>query len=303
MNFQETILSLQSYWAKYGCVLQQPMDVEVGAGTFAPATFLRVLDEKDWKVVYVQPSRRPTDGRYGENPFRLHQHYQMQTIIQPAPDDIQSLYMDSLKHIGINLNEHDIRFVEDDWESPTLGAAGLGWQVWCDGLEITQFTYFQQVGGFELQVIPVELTYGLERISMVLQGKDNIFELEWAPGFTYGYVQHRAEKELSKYNFEIADTKMLFDNFNKFEEESKRCLAADLCWPAYEYTMKCSHVFNLLDARHAVSVSERTGYIARVRNLAKGCARVYKGLPAVEVRKAKEKKGKSGKAKQKAVKS
>jgi len=275
MNFQEVILALERCWADRGCVIQQPYDLEVGAGTFNPATLLRVLGPEPWKVAYVEPSRRPTDGRYGENPNRLQHYYQYQVIIKPSPLEIQEIYLDSLKSLGIDPLDHDIRFVEDDWESPTLGASGLGWEVWLDGMEITQFTYFQQAGGVTLDPISVELTYGLERIAMYLQEKDNVFDLIWVDNVTYGDVHHRGEVEFSIYNFEEADVDMLFKLFDMYEEEAKRLLKKELVWPAYDYCLKCSHVFNLLDARGAISVAERTNYIARVRNLARMVAHGY----------------------------
>ena len=275
MNFQEIILTLQSYWASQGCVLQQPTGLEVGAGTFNPATFLRSLGPEPWKVAYVEPSRRPTDGRYGENPNRLQHYYQFQVIIKPPPADIQKLYLESLARLGINLKEHDIRFVEDDWESPTLGAAGLGWEVWLDGMEITQYTYFQQVGGIPLNPISCEITYGLERIAMYIQGKNSVYDIDWVEGVKYGHIHHQSEVEGSKYNFEYADVEMLLDLFNKFEKEAKHLLEVGLVLPPYEYTLKCSHTFNLLDARGAISVTERTRYIGRVRALARACAKAY----------------------------
>jgi len=275
MDFQTLILNLQEYWREQGCVLVQPYDIEVGAGTFAPPTFFGVLGPEPWKVGYVQPSRRPSDGRYGENPNRLYQHHQYQVIIKPAPADIQDLYLNSLKALGIDFQSHDIRFVEDDWESPTLGASGLGWEVWCDGLEITQFTYFQQMGGFELEPVPVELTYGLERIAMFLQGVDNVFDLEWAAGVSYSRMRKKQEYEFSRYSFEEVPVEEYRDLFSRFEKESAEMLRAGLVFPAYELVLKCSHVFNLLDARGAISVSERANYIGRIRNLAKGCAEIY----------------------------
>jgi glycyl-tRNA synthetase alpha chain len=256
-------------------VLQQPYDIEVGAGTFHPATLLRVLGPEPWQVAYVEPSRRPTDGRYGENPNRLQHYYQYQVILKPSPIDVQDVYLKSLKALGIDPMAHDIRFVEDDWESPTLGASGLGWEVWLDGMEITQFTYFQQAASIELHPISVELTYGLERIAMYLQEVDNVFNLKWNDSITYGDVHHQAEVEHSTYNFEQADVKMLLALFDMYEAECQRILSASLVLPAYEYCLKCSHTFNLLDARGAISVTERTGYIARVRNLARGCGEAY----------------------------
>ena len=277
MNFQEVIISLQTFWTRKGCVLVQPYDMEVGAGTFHPATLLRALGPEPWKVAYVQPSRRPTDGRYGENPNRLQHYYQYQVLLKPSPLDVQKQYLQSLKVLGIDPLEHDIRFVEDDWESPTLGASGLGWEVWLDGMEITQFTYFQMAGSMELQPISVELTYGLERIAMYLQGIDNVYDLKWNAHITYGDIHHRQEVEQSTYNFEQADIRMLLDLFNQYESEAERIIKAALVLPAYEYCLKCSHIFNLLDARGAISVTERTGYIARIRNLVRACAEAYLG--------------------------
>lgn len=275
MNFQDVILALDRFWSKEGCVIQQPYDLEVGAGTFNPATFLRVLGPEPWRVAYVEPSRRPTDGRYGENPNRLQHYYQYQVILKPSPTDSQGLYLESLKSLGIDPLDHDIRFVEDDWESPTLGASGLGWEVWLDGMEITQFTYFQQVGGIQLHPVSVELTYGLERIAMYLQGKDNVFDLRWNDTVTYGDVHHKGEVEWSYYNFEEADIEMLFKLFDMYEAESLRMNEKSFILPAYDYCLKCSHVFNLLDARGAISVAERTQYIARVRHLARLVAHGY----------------------------
>ena len=275
MNFQDVILTLQKFWARKGCILVQPYDIEVGAGTFHPATLLRVLGPEPWNVAYTQPSRRPTDGRYGENPNRLQHYYQFQVILKPSPYDVQEQYLHSLKVLGVEPLDHDIRFVEDDWESPTLGASGLGWEVWLDGMEITQFTYFQMAGSIELQPIPVEITYGLERIAMYLQDKENVFDLQWNDSLTYGDVHHQQEVEQSNYNFELADVDMLLDIFNKFEAEASRIIELALVLPAYEYCLKCSHIFNLLDARGAISVTERTGYIARIRNLARACAKAY----------------------------
>ncbi len=275
MYFQDIILSLQQFWAQKGCILVQPYDMEVGAGTFHPTTLLRALGPEPWNVAYVQPSRRPTDGRYGENPNRLQHYYQYQVILKPSPADVQEQYLDSLKVLGIDVLEHDIRFVEDDWESPTLGAAGLGWEVWLDGMEITQFTYFQLCGSIELHPVSVELTYGLERIAMYLQGVDNVYDLKWNDRITYGHVYHQQEVEQSTYNFEKADVSMLLDLFGRYEGEAERVIADGLVLPAYEYCLKCSHTFNLLDARGAISVTERTGYIGRIRNLARACARAY----------------------------
>ena len=275
MTFQDLILSLQNYWAGQGCIIQQPYDVEKGAGTFNPATFLRVLGPEPWKVAYVEPSRRPTDGRYGENPNRLQHYYQFQVILKPSPMNILDLYLDSLKSFGIDPKAHDIRFVEDDWESPTLGAWGLGWEVWLDGMEITQFTYFQQAGGIDLKPVSGEITYGCERIAMYLQGVDNVYDLEWVKGVKYGDVHHRSEVEFSTYNFEVADVDMLLKLFSMYEKECIRLVESGLVLPAYDYVMKCSHSFNLLDARGAISVTERANYIGRVRNVAKLCAEGY----------------------------
>jgi glycyl-tRNA synthetase alpha chain len=278
MNVQQIIARLEEYWADYGCAIVQPYDVEKGAGTFNPATFLRALGPEPWKAAYVEPSRRPSDGRYGDNPFRFQKHYQFQVIVKPAPADSQAIYLESLRRLGIDLKAHDVRFVEDDWESPTLGATGLGWQVWIDGLEITQFTYFQRVGGIDLDPVSLELTYGIERIGMFLQGVSNGFDLEWAPGITYGELQREDDVQFSRYNFEAADTAMQFQLFDMYEAECRRCLDAGLVLPAYDYVMKCSHAFNLLDARGAISVAERTAYIGRVRNLARAVAEGYLAL-------------------------
>lgn len=275
MNFQDIILRLQEYWAGRGCLIWQPYDVEKGAGTMNPATFLRALGPEPWKVAYVEPSRRPADGRYGENPNRLYQHLQFQVIIKPPPENIQELYLSSLEVLGIKVKEHDVRFVEDDWESPTLGAWGVGWEVWLDGMEITQFTYFQQVGGFDVEKVSVEITYGMERLAMYIQDKDNVFDLVWVGDLTYGEVFQSAEREHSLYSFEEADPAMLFDLFSRYEAEARRLLERDLVLPAYDYILKCSHTFNLLEARGAISVTERTGYIGRVRNLARMCAEKY----------------------------
>jgi len=277
MDFQTLILTLEDYWRQEGCILVQPYDLEVGAGTFAPATFFSVLGPGPCRTAYVQPARRPSDGRYGENPNRLYQHHQYQVIVKPAPADVQDTYLESLRALGIDPKLHDLRFVEDDWESPTLGASGLGWEVWCDGLEITQFTYFQQMGGFELDPVPVELTYGLERIAMFLQGVENVFDLEWAPGINYGMMWKRREYEFSRYSFEEVPAGEYPDLFRRFEKESLSLQELGLVYPAYDFVLKCSHIFNLLDARGALSVSERAHYIARVRKLARGCARVYLG--------------------------
>lgn len=275
MNFQDVIMSLEKFWAQKGCVVAQPYDIEVGAGTFHPTTLLKALGPEPWNVAYVQPSRRPTDGRYGENPNRLQHYYQYQVILKPSPYDVQQQYLQSLKVLGIDPLEHDIRFVEDDWESPTLGAAGLGWEVWLDGMEITQFTYFQLCGSVELSPISVELTYGLERIAMYLQKVDSVYDLQWTDKVTYGHVHHQQEVEQSTYNFEKANVSMLLEFFNQYEAESARMIKEKLVLPAYEYCLKCSHTFNLLDARGAISVAERTGYIGRIRNLARACAEGY----------------------------
>ncbi len=275
MTFQEIILKLQNYWADYGCVIWQPYDLEKGAGTFNPATFLRALGPEPWKCAYVEPSRRPTDGRYGENPNRLQHYYQFQVVIKPAPDNSQDIYLNSLRFLGIDLVKHDVRFVEDDWESPTLGATGLGWEVWLDGMEVTQFTYFQQVGGFELEPITLELTYGLERIAMFIQEKESVFDLEWVKGYTYGDIHKQDEVQFSTYNFKVADTAMLLQLFDTYEKECQSLLKEDLVLPAYDYVLKCSHAFNMLDARGAIGVTQRTGYIGRVRNLARRCAESY----------------------------
>ena len=271
LSFQDIIMNLQKFWGKYGCVILQPYDIEVGAGTFHPATTLRSLGPKPWKAAYVQPSRRPTDGRYGENPNRLQHYYQFQVIIKPSPKDIKQTYLKSLASIGIDTKKHDIRFVEDDWESPTLGAAGLGWEVWCDGMEVTQFTYFQQMTGIECKPVPVELTYGLERLCMFVQGKKNVYDLDWNnEGVKYEEVFLQAEKEFSAYNFEHANTDTLLKSFEFAESECKALLEKKLALPAYDQCLKASHVFNLLDARGVIGVAERTGYINRIRELAKG---------------------------------
>lgn len=269
------IFHLEKYWSKNGCVILTPYDTEVGAGTMNPATFLRVLGPEPWKTAYVEPSRRPVDGRYGENPNRVQQHFQFQVIIKPSPANIQDLYLKSLENIGIKRNEHDIRFMEGDWEAPTLGAWGLGWEVVLDGLEITQFTYFQQAGGIDLVSIPIEITYGIERLAMVIQQEENIYDLLWSDNITYGEIQHQAEVEQSEYNFEQANVRMLFSLFKNFEEEALKLISKKMPIPAYDYALKCSHTFNLLEARGAISVTERTGYITRVRELAKLCAKLY----------------------------
>ncbi len=271
ITFQDLVFNLQKFWGKYGCVILQPYDLEVGAGTFHPATTLRSLGPKPWKAAYVQPSRRPTDGRYGKNPNRLQHYYQYQVIIKPSPQQIKQIYLKSLASIGIQVKDHDIRFVEDDWESPTLGAAGLGWEVWCDGMEITQFTYFQKMTGIDCNPVSVELTYGLERICMFVQGKKNVFDIDWNDnGVKYGDVYLQSEKEFSAYNFDHADTDSLLKNFEIAEKECKSLLQKKLSLPAYDQCLKASHIFNLLDSRGVIAVAERTGYINRIRDLAKG---------------------------------
>ena len=275
MHFQDIILSLQNYWSSKGCALHQPYDIEVGAGTFNPCTFFRVLGPEPYSAAYVEPSRRPTDGRYGENPNRLQHYYQFQVILKPSPEDVQNLYLESLTSLGVDPLQHDIRFVEDDWESPTLGAWGLGWEVWLNGMEITQFTYFQQVGGIDLKPVTAELTYGLERIAMYLQDVDNVYDLKWNENILYGDVHLETEKQFSRYNFEVSGKERLFQWFDMYEAEAKDLLAQELILPAYDYTLKCSHAFNLLDARGAISVTERTGFIGRVRSLARSCAEGY----------------------------
>jgi glycyl-tRNA synthetase alpha chain len=275
MKFQDLIMSLERFWADRGCLIQQPYDLEVGAGTFNPATLLRALGPEPWAVAYVEPSRRPTDGRYGENPNRLGHYYQYQVVVKPSPIDIQEIYLDSLRAMGINPLDHDIRFVEDDWESPTLGASGLGWEVWLDGMEITQFTYFQQAGSIRLDPISVEITYGLERIAMYLQQKESVFDLMWNDKITYGDVHKKGEWELSMYSFQMADVDMLLKMFDLCEQESLRVSEKGIVLPAYDYCLKCSHIFNILDARGAISVAERTKYIERIRNLARVAAKNY----------------------------
>jgi glycyl-tRNA synthetase alpha chain len=275
LTFQQIILRLQEYWDKNGCALLQPYDMEVGAGTFHTATFLRALGPEPWRAAYVQPSRRPKDGRYGENPNRLQHYYQYQVALKPSPDAIQDLYLKSLETLGIDLRANDIRFVEDDWESPTLGAWGLGWEVWLNGMEVTQFTYFQQVGGIDCKPVLGELTYGLERLALYLQSRESIYDLVWTDGITYGDVYHQNEVEQSKYNFELANVDMLFGHFSQFETEAMRLIKAGLALPGYEMVLKCSHTFNLLDARGAISVTERAGYIGRVRDLARLVAQAY----------------------------
>ncbi|ERG68429.1 MULTISPECIES: glycine--tRNA ligase subunit alpha [Exiguobacterium] len=272
MTVQEIILTLQNFWASKGCLTMQAYDVEKGAGTMNPMTFLRSLGPEPWNVCYTEPSRRPADGRYGENPNRLYQHHQFQVIMKPSPSNIQELYLESLELIGINPLEHDIRFVEDNWENPTFGAAGLGWEVWLNGMEITQFTYFQQVGGIECDPIAVEITYGLERLASYIQEVESVFDLVWTDGFKYGDIFYQPEFEHSKYTFELSDVDMLFTLFDTYEKEAKRALDENLVFPAYDYILKCSHTFNLLDAKGAISVTERTGFIQRVRNMSRACA-------------------------------
>ena len=275
MTFQQIILTLQKFWSSRGCVLEQPYDVEKGAGTMNPATFLRTIGPEPWNVAYVEPSRRPDDGRYGDNPNRLLQHHQFQVIMKPSPDNIQETYLESLKELGINPEEHDIRFVEDNWESPTLGAWGIGWEVWLDGMEITQFTYFQQIGGIDTHPVSVEITYGLERIAMYIQQKDNVYDLVWTDGVTYGDIWHENEYEQSVYSYELSDHDMLFKLFDMYEAEATRIIKLGYVLPAYDYVLKSSHTFNLLDAAGAISLSERTEYIARVRKLSRMCAKAY----------------------------
>jgi glycyl-tRNA synthetase alpha chain len=275
LTFQQLILRLEQFWDRQGCALLQPYDMEVGAGTFHTATFLRAIGPEPWKAAYVQPSRRPKDGRYGENPNRLQHYYQYQVVLKPSPQNIQELYLESLAALGVDAKEHDIRFVEDDWESPTLGAWGLGWEVWLDGMEVTQFTYFQEVGSLACRPVLGEITYGLERLAMYLQGKESVFDLVWTPGVSYGDVYHQNEVEQSRYNFELSNTEMLFRQFGEFEGEAARLVEAKCVLPAYEMVMKSSHTFNLLDARGAISVTERAAYIARVRALARAVAQAY----------------------------
>lgn len=288
MNLQEIISALSDFWAEQKCVIQQPYDVEMGAGTMSPDTFLRSLGPEPWNTAYVQPCRRPDDGRYGENPFRMQRYLQYQVIMKPSPEDIQDIYIDSLRSLGIDPLKHDIRFVEDNWEAPTLGAWGLGWEVWLDGMEITQFTYFQQAGGQDCRPVTVEITYGLERIARCIQKKENVYDIEWVDGVTYGHINHQIEVEYSRYNFEESGVDNLLKMFEIYEDEAESSLEKDLVYPAYDYTLKCSHVFNLLDARGAISVAERTGFIGRVRDLARRCAEVYiakreeKGFPLLE---------------------
>ena len=275
LTFQQLIQQLSSFWGKQGCALLQPYDMEVGAGTFHTATFLRAVGPEPWKAAYVQPSRRPKDGRYGDNPNRLQHYYQYQVVLKPSPLDIQDLYIQSLVELGVDPQQHDIRFVEDDWESPTLGAWGLGWEVWLDGMEVTQFTYFQEVGGLACKPVLGEITYGLERLAMYLQGKDSVYDLVWTPGVTYRDVYHQNEVEQSRYNFELSNVPLLFDSFQNYESEAKRLIEAQCVLPGYEMVMKASHTFNLLDARGAISVTERAAYIGRVRTLARSVAQAY----------------------------
>lgn len=275
LSMQDIILTLQQFWAKQGCMLMQSYDTEKGAGTMSPYTFLRAIGPEPWNVAYVEPSRRPADGRYGENPNRLYQHHQFQVIMKPSPDNIQELYLDSLRALGIDPLEHDIRFVEDNWENPSMGCAGVGWEVWLDGMEITQFTYFQQVGGLEVRPVAVEVTYGLERLSSYIQDVNSVFELEWADGVKYGDIFKEPEFEHSKYSFEESNQEMLFELFDTYEKEAKKQIGNGLVHPAYDYILKCSHTFNLLDARGAVSVTERAGYLSRIRNMARLVARAF----------------------------
>ncbi len=298
LTFQEIILTLQRYWADYGCVIAQPTDVEVGAGTFNPNTFLRVLGPEHWKAAYVEPSRRPTDGRYGENPNRMQFYYQFQVVVKPAPEDSQKIYLESLRALNINLEQHDCRFVEDDWESPTLGATGLGWEVWLDGLEVSQYTYFQQVGGIRCEPVTLELTYGIERLAMFIQEVESVYDLQWAPGVTYGEMHKETERQWSTYNFEKADAKLLSRHFDEFEKEAKRLIGESLVYPAYDFVMKASHAFNTLQATGMISVAQRQDYILRIRKLAGLVARAYvamreeKGFPLL--RNIKEKEGRNG---------
>lgn len=275
LTFQQLIFKLQNFWSKQGCLIPSSYDIEVGAGTFHPSTFFRALGPKPWRTAFIQPSRRPTDGRYGQNPNRLQHYYQFQVIIKPSPADIQNLYLKSLEELGINPKEHDIRFVEDDWESPTLGAWGLGWEVWLDGMEVTQFTYFQQIGGFELNPISAEITYGTERLCMFIQKVNSVYDLEWHDGIKYGDIHLRTEFEFSAYNFEHADIGIHFSLFENYKKEALNLLEKDMVFPAYDFVLKCSHIFNILDARQAISVSERTRFIGEIRNLSKRCAEKY----------------------------
>ncbi len=283
MYFQDVLFTLKKFWSEKGCVIREGWDLEVGAGTFNPDTFLRVIGPNPWNVAYVEPCRRPTDGRYGQNPNRLGFYYQFQVIMKPSPINIQEMYLESLEKLGIDPKEHDIRFVHDDWESPTLGAWGLGWEVWLDGMEITQFTYFQAVGGIELNPIPVEITYGSERITMYLQNVDNVFDLKWNSKIKYGDLQKYFEYEYSKYNFELANTEMYFKMFEDYEKECERLISEKLVFPSYDIVMKCSHIFNVLDARNAISITERANYIARIRKLASRCAKLWETITKQEV--------------------
>ncbi|KAF1305556.1 glycine--tRNA ligase subunit alpha [Enterococcus saccharolyticus] len=275
LSVQEMILTLQKFWSDNGCMLMQSYDTEKGAGTMSPYTLLRAIGPEPWNAAYVEPSRRPADGRYGQNPNRLYQHHQFQVVMKPSPENIQELYLESLEKLGINPLEHDIRFVEDNWENPSMGCAGLGWEVWLNGMEITQFTYFQQVGGLACSPVTSEITYGLERLASYIQEVESVYDLEWAPGVKYGEIFKQPEYEHSKYSFEISNQEMLLENFSKFETEAKRCIEANLVHPAYDYILKCSHTFNLLDARGAVSVTERAGYLARIRNMAREVAKLF----------------------------
>ncbi|EGW38695.1 glycine--tRNA ligase subunit alpha [Desulfosporosinus sp. OT] len=294
MQFQDIILTLNQFWGEQGCIIAQPYDVEKGAGTMNPATFLRALGPEPWNVAYVEPSRRPTDGRYGENPNRLQHYFQYQVILKPSPDNVQELYLQSLERLGINPKEHDIRFVEDNWESPTLGAWGLGWEVWLDGMEVTQFTYFQQCGGIDCKPVCCEITYGLERLTTYIQNKDSVYDIAWVGDITYGDIYLQNEIDYSHYNFEVADIEALQTWFDMYEREAKRVVEKGLVLPAYDYVLKCSHTFNLLDARGAISVTERTNYIARVRALARLCAQAYVeqrerlGYPLIKTNSVKE---------------
>lgn len=292
LYFSELLLKLQQFWKEQGCLIIQPYDIPAGAGTFHPATLLRSLDSKPWSVAYVAPSRRPTDGRYGENPNRLGSYYQFQVLIKPNPNNIQELYLKSLEFLGLDLKNHDVRFIEDNWESPTLGAWGLGWEVWLDGMEVTQFTYFQQVGGIPCDPVAVEITYGTERLAMYLQGVENVFDIAWNENYTYADVHLEGEYEFSKYHFEIADTKMLFDFFTKMQEEGYRVLEAGLPLPAYDCAMLSSHLFNILDARKAISATERQNYILKIRELSKACATLYKEQESTRIQRLENVKSK-----------
>lgn len=292
LYFSELLLKLQQFWKEQGCLIIQPYDIPAGAGTFHPATLLRSLDSKPWSVAYVAPSRRPTDGRYGENPNRLGSYYQFQVLIKPNPNNIQELYLKSLEFLGLDLKNHDVRFIEDNWESPTLGAWGLGWEVWLDGMEVTQFTYFQQVGGIPCDPVAVEITYGTERLAMYLQGVENVFDIAWNENCTYADVHLEGEYEFSKYHFEIADTKMLFDFFTKMQEEGYRALEAGLPLPAYDCAMLSSHLFNILDARKAISATERQNYILKIRELSKACATLYKEQESTRIQRLENVKSK-----------